>query len=81
MNRKNIDAEKTSVHMKKVMDEKGVSTTDVANSLGVSAEAVYKWINSKNTVIPDIDHLVGLSNLLDVSIDDLIVRKHDNRRN
>ena len=76
MNRKNIDAEKTSVRIKNVMDERGVSAADVAYSLDVSAEAVYKWINSKNTVIPDVDHLAGLSNLLNVTIDELIVRKH-----
>lgn len=49
----------------------GYSIAKLANTLGVSQQAICRWQNGK--AIPNIDHCVELSGLFRVPIDDFIV--------
>lgn len=51
----------------------GMSVRDIQIILGLgSTQAIYKWLAGKG--LPSIDNLVVLSSVLNVSLDDLIVR-------
>lgn len=70
-----IDMEATGKNIRKIMDEKGITPTEVQNVCGLgSLQAVYKWFGGKS--VPNIDNLGILSNLLDTSIDDLVIFKN-----
>ena len=47
-----------------------MSQTDLANALNVSRQSVSKWEN--NMAVPDLDKLVNMSHLFDVTIDELV---------
>ena len=49
---------------------KGFSQEDVAKKIGVTRQAVYKWENDKSC--PDIDNLILLSEMYNVTLDELI---------
>lgn len=70
-----IDMETTGKKIRKLMDEKGISPTEVQSVCGLgSIQAVYKWFSGKS--VPSIDNLGILSNLLNTPIDDLVVFKN-----
>ena len=48
----------------------GLSQGDLANELDVSRQSVSKWENG--TATPELEKLIGLSNVFDVSIDELV---------
>ena len=50
--------------------EKNYTQNDIADKVGVTAQAVSKWENDQAT--PDIDVLVKLSDIYDISLDDLL---------
>lgn len=52
---------------------KGLTQDDIAERLGVSAQAVSKWENDIS--YPDISLLVPLAELLGVSVDQLLAKK------
>jgi transcriptional regulator with XRE-family HTH domain len=54
----------------------GWSQGDLATRVLVSRQSVSKWEN--NITVPDIEKLVDLSELFDVSLDELILSKTDN---
>ncbi len=56
--------------LKKLRKEQDYSQNQLADKLYVTAQAISKWENNKS--IPDIINLVKLSDLYDVSLDDLI---------
>lgn len=56
--------------LKKLRESKGFSQEDVAKKIGVTRQAVYKWENGKS--YPDIDNLILLSEMYNVTLDDLI---------
>jgi transcriptional regulator with XRE-family HTH domain len=49
----------------------GIKVKDVADTLGVSTQAVAKW--QAGTALPTIDNLVILAAMLDTKIDDILV--------
>ena len=49
---------------------KNWSQTDLADELDVSRQSVSKWEN--NTAIPDLDKLIKMSSLFEVSLDELV---------
>ena len=55
-----------------MMDSCGFSVRDIASSLSVSTQTVYKWLHGK--CLPTLENVVQLSELFDVPIDNLIVR-------
>ena len=56
--------------LKELRKKKGISQENLANVLGVSRQAVYKWENNKG--YPDIENLIRLSDYFEVTIDEII---------
>ncbi|MFK4311150.1 transcriptional regulator with XRE-family HTH domain [Bacillus sp. RC242] len=56
--------------LKKFRELESFSQEDVAQKIGVTRQAVYKWENDKS--YPDIDNLILLSELYKVTLDELI---------
>lgn len=66
-----IDKRKTGIHLRKLMDERGLSVKDVQQFLGLgSVQSVYHWLNGKS--MPTIDNLYALSELFQLTIDDMV---------
>ena len=55
--------------------EKGMTQEDLANTMGVSPQAVSKWENDQTC--PDISALPKLSKLLGVTVDELLEGKQE----
>ena len=70
---KTIDIEQTCLMIKKLCREKNISVEQLAGIINISRQAVYGWLNERT--LPTTDHLVELADILDVAIDDVIVRK------
>lgn len=66
-----IDSILTGNKIKALMNQKQVDVKLLANSLGVSNQAVYKWLNGK--ALPSLDNIFQISKLLGTSVDELIV--------
>lgn len=66
-----IDKKQTGVHLRKLMDRRGFSVKDIQEYLGLaSVQSVYHWLNGIS--MPTIDNLYALSELFQVTIDDMI---------
>ena len=55
--------------------QKGLKQEDLANTLGVSSQAVSKWENDQTC--PDISLLPKLAEILEVSVDELLSGKKE----
>ncbi len=66
-----MDAEKTGKLIRELRMQKGLTQQDLASVLHVSQTAVSKWESGKS--LPDISLLEPVSELLDVSITDLVM--------
>lgn len=60
--------------LKSIRKEAQMSQEQLAEKLGVSRQAVTKWETDGG--IPDIDNIMALSALFDVSVDDLLCNAH-----
>ncbi len=56
--------------LQKLREEKQISREELAGEMNVSRQAVYKWENNKG--YPDIENLIKLSELYNVTLDELI---------
>lgn len=61
--------------IKKLRQEKGWSQEKLAEKLNISRQAVYKWEANKG--YPDISNLIEISEIFDVTIDELIKGDQD----
>ena len=68
-----LDIENTGRNIKDICREQGVSVDDIACMLGVSAQTIYSWFSG--TKMPTVDHLIELADVLDVTVDELLVRR------
>ena len=68
-----IDAVETGKRIKNCMKEKRIPISELANSIGVSGQSVYKWINGQST--PTLENMFQISLILKTTIDELIVGK------
>lgn len=59
--------------LKNFQKEKNISQEELAQQLFVSRQAISKWENGDTT--PDLDNLVKLSEILKVSLDELVKGK------
>ena len=66
-----INVKATGNNIERLRTEYGISYKDIQYACGVSFQAVYKWMRGVN--LPSIDHLVILADMLDVTVDDLLV--------
>lgn len=70
----NIDMNQTGLQLKRYIDQAGMSVKDIQNLLHLSCpQPIYRWINGK--VLPSVDHLLMLSELFDVHMEELLVKK------
>lgn len=66
-----IDRKRTGIHLRRLMDERGLSVKDVKQYLGLgSVQSVYHWLNGLS--MPTIDNLYALSELFQMSVDDML---------
>ena len=67
-----IDKEKTGRMIRRMMDRRGLSVQDVRDGLSLGCvQSVYHWLDGRS--LPTLDNLYGLSELLQVPMDMLIV--------
>ena len=71
MNVPTIDIVQTGANIKALRKAAGIKVKDVADTLGVSTQAVAKW--QAGTALPTIDNLVILAAMLNTKIDDILV--------
>ena len=65
-----IDAELTGKKIGELMHAFSVDVKTLANSLGVSSQAVYKWLNGKS--LPTLENLFQISRIFDVPMDEIV---------
>lgn len=71
-----INMEKTGALIKEKVIEQGYTVRDIQNYLRLSCpQPVYRWFKGK--VMPSLDHLLMLSKVLKVSMEDLLVVETD----
>lgn len=58
-------------------NERNMSQGDLADRLDVSRQSVSKWEN--NTAVPDLDRLIKLCDIFEISLDDLTGREKSER--
>lgn len=69
-----IDMVQTGLQLRKYMDSAGMSVKDIQESLHLSCpQPIYRWI--KGRILPSVDHLLMLSELFGVHMEDLLVKK------
>ncbi len=71
--KRTLDAERTCLRIRDLCREKNVSVEQIADMLNISKQAVYAWLKVRK--LPTTDHLVEISDILNVTVDDLIVKK------
>ena len=73
-----IDKIKTGEKIRMLMEANGYSVNDIQEYLGLACvQSIYHWLNG--SCLPSIDNLYALSDLLNVSIDDMVCgNKSDN---
>lgn len=71
MNVPTIDIQKTGANIKMMRKAAGIKVKDMADTLGVSPQAVAKW--QTGTALPTIDNLVILAAMLNTKVDDILV--------
>ena len=65
--------------LKAIRKQSGLSQEQLAEKLGVSRQAVTKW--ESETGIPDIENIMSISSLFDISIDELLSNEAINHKN
>ncbi len=64
-----------SKRLKSLRLQSGYSQEQLAEMLNVSRQAITKWETAAG--LPDIENIIAIANLFDVSIDELLARKFD----
>ena len=66
-----INKKETGIHLRRIMDERGLSVKDVQQYLGLgSVQSVYHWLNGLS--MPTIDNLYALSELFQMPVDEML---------
>ena len=67
-----IDMVKTGEKIENLRKARGFTVSELQECMGFNTpQSIYKW--QKGKVVPTIDHLVALSSLFDVTIDEIII--------
>ena len=62
----------TGKRIEKLRRARGFTVSELQECMGFNTpQSIYKW--QKGKVVPTIDHLVALSSLFDVTIDEIII--------
>lgn len=71
-----IDMVRTGIHLKNLIAEKGYAVKDIQSMLNLSCpQPVYRWF--KGRILPSVDHLLVLSKILGVHMEELLVPKQE----
>ena len=67
-----IDMVKTGEKIENLRKGRGLTVSELQDYLGFNTpQSIYKW--QKGKVVPTVDHLVALSSLFEVAIDEIII--------
>ncbi len=66
-----VNMKEVGIRIKRLREEKAISKKRMQHFFGISPQALYKW--ERGDSIPEIQNLVALSRLLDVSVDYLLL--------
>ena len=67
-----IDMKKTGANIQMLREERGLTVNDVRRYINLdNPQAIYQW--QKGTVLPSVDHLLALSVLFEVKMEDILV--------
>lgn len=71
----NIDMEKTGKRIRHYIESAGYTPKMIQEYLHLSCvQPIYRWY--KGIILPSVDHLLMLSELLDVHMEELLVKKN-----
>ena len=71
----NIDMQRTGKKIKHMLESAGYTPRRIQEYLHLSCvQPIYRWY--KGTILPSVDHLFMLSQLLDVHMEDFLVKKN-----
>ena len=71
----NIDMQQTGRKLKYIIESAGYTPRMIQEYLHLSCvQPIYRWY--KGLILPSVDHLLVLSELLDVHMEDLLVKKN-----
>ena len=68
-----IDFKATGQGLKKHMDKQNISIKEMATTLNVSFQAVWRYVNGET--LPTVPHLFQIAQILGLSADELIIMK------
>lgn len=68
-----IDKKQTADRIFALMTAMNMSAPELAEALGISAMAVWKWINAKT--LPSLENIAALCGIFGVEIGDIVVMK------
>lgn len=75
-----IDMQQTGDNIKSLRLERKITILELQHFLGFSSpQAIYLWESGKN--LPTVDHLLALSSVFEVSMNDIIVVKEPSANN
>ncbi len=68
-----IDMVKTGQNIVNLREKAGLSVKDLQDIFGFATpQAIYKW--QHGTALPNIDNLIALAAIFDVSVDDILIK-------
>ena len=71
----NIDMQRTGRKIKHMMESAGYTPRTIQDYLHLACvQPIYRWY--KGLILPSVDHLLMLSELLNVHMEDLLVKKN-----
>ena len=69
----NIDMQRTGIRLKHLLESAGYTPRIIQDYLHLSCvQPIYRWYKGK--ILPSVDHLLMLSELLNVHMEDLLVK-------
>lgn len=75
----NIDMVKTGLQLKQYINQAGMSVKDIQTYLHLSCpQPIYRWMNGK--ILPSVDHLLMLSELFGIHMEELLVKKDNDKQ-
>lgn len=75
----NIDLIETGKHLKRLLTSRGYSVKEIQNYLQLSCpQPIYRWF--KGQILPTVDHLYGLAQLLNMHMEDLLISTHSQKK-
>ena len=71
----NIDMKQTGIRIKRIIESKGYTPSMIQEHLHLSCvQPIYRWYKGK--ILPSVGHLFTLSELLNVHMEDFLVKKN-----